>query len=79
MVQTLDQNGFENSSVHRFEYGKSMARFWNDMYFSTWEEFAKVVIKDPDTSHKLGIAAMDEVRNGSALFCPKIVWLARKC
>jgi hypothetical protein len=78
MVRTLDQNGFTNSSMHRFEYGKSMARFWNDMYLSTWEEFAKVVLKDPNASHQLGVAAMDQVRNGSALFCPKLVWVARR-
>ncbi|KAF2450127.1 UMTA methyltransferase family protein-like protein [Karstenula rhodostoma CBS 690.94] len=78
MVQTLNRHGFENASVYRFNYGKSMARFWNDMYFSTWEEFAKVVLKDPSGSHQLGVAAMDEVRNGSALFCPKLVWVARK-
>jgi hypothetical protein len=74
MVQRLNQNGFENRSVHRFEYGKTMARFWNDMYLSAWEESAMVVLRDPVGSYQLGVAAMDEVRNG---FCPELGWVAR--
>lgn len=78
MVHTLSQHGFENASLYQFNDGNPMARIWNDMYFSTWEEFAKVVLKDQSGSHQLGAAAMDEVRDGSALVCSKLVWLARK-
>ena len=32
MVETLEQNGFQDSNLYRFEYNQSMARYWSDMY-----------------------------------------------
>lgn len=49
-----------------------------DRYMSTWEEFAKTVLKTPDESAKLGTEALEQVRDGSAIMCPKLVWIARK-
>ncbi len=45
---------------------------------STWEEFAKTVLKTPEESAKLGTEALEQVRDGSAIMCPKLVWIARK-
>ncbi|KAF2677642.1 UMTA methyltransferase family protein-like protein [Lentithecium fluviatile CBS 122367] len=78
MVQILNSSGFHGSLTHRVEYGRSMARFWSDMYMSTWEEFAKVVLKNPEESHMLGVNAMEQVRDGSAINCAKLVWVAQK-
>ncbi len=78
MVDTLNTNGFSNSRLFRVEYGKAMARFWNDVYMSTWDEFAKVVLQTPKESGELGADAMDQVRDGSAIHCPKLVWIAQK-
>ncbi|PQE27118.1 umta methyltransferase family protein [Rutstroemia sp. NJR-2017a WRK4] len=78
MVATLENNGFKNSKLHRVEYDITMARFWSDVYMSTWDEFAKVVVQKPDESSQLSQAAMDQVRDGSAISCPKLVWVAQK-
>ena len=78
MIQIMNQSGFQNTIYHRVEYSKAMARLWSDVYMSTWEEFAKVVLKTPEASQKLSIQAMDQVRDGSAISCPKLVWVARK-
>ena len=45
---------------------------------STWDEFARMVLRKPDESDKLSSEAMDQVREGSAISCPKLVWVARK-
>ena len=45
---------------------------------STWEEFAKTVLKTPAASAKLGTEALEQVRDGSAIVMPKLVWVARK-
>lgn len=45
---------------------------------STWEEFAKTVLKTPEESANLGTEALEQVRDGSAIMCPKLVWIARK-
>lgn len=78
MVQTFNENGFQESSAYRVEYSHTMARFWNDVYMSTWDEFARVVLKTPEESQRLASAAMDQVREGAAIWCPKLVWVARK-
>ncbi|KAL8778381.1 MAG: hypothetical protein Q9213_007436 [Squamulea squamosa] len=78
MTGTLSQNGFEDAQLLRFDYSLMMARYWNDMYMSTWNEFAKTVLKTPIASAKLGFDALEQVRNGSAIICPKLVWVARK-
>jgi len=78
MTDILNQNGFENSQLHRVEYSVTMARFWSDVYMSTWDEFAKTVIRKPNESSQLSLEAMDQVREGSAISCPKLVWVAQK-
>jgi hypothetical protein len=78
MLKTMNENGLQNTLVHRIEYNKTMARLWNDVYMSTWEEFAKVVLKTPDMSSQLAHYAMGQVREGSAISCPMIVWVAQK-
>jgi len=45
---------------------------------STWEEFAKMVVKKPEELSQLSRTAMDQVRDGSAIWCPKLVWIAQK-
>ncbi|MCJ1441549.1 MAG: hypothetical protein MMC23_002038 [Stictis urceolatum] len=78
MVETLNDNGFQDSFLHRVEYDVTMARFWSDVYMSTWDEFARMVLRKPDESDKLSSEAMDQVREGSSISCPKLVWVARK-
>jgi hypothetical protein len=49
------------------------------MYMSTWEEFAsKFSSENPESVITLSSEAMDEVRNGAAIICPKLVWVAEK-
>ena len=31
MVETLNDNGFQDSFLHRVEYDVTMARFWSDV------------------------------------------------
>jgi hypothetical protein len=78
MVQTMNTSGFHSTFLHRVEYSKAMARLWSDVYMSTWDEFAKVVVKTPEASQQLSSQAMDQVRDGAAISCPKLVWVARK-
>jgi hypothetical protein len=78
MVQTMNTSGFHGTFLHRVEYSKIMARLWNDVYMSTWDEFAKVVLKTPEASRELSSQAMDQVRDGASISCPKLVWVARK-
>jgi hypothetical protein len=78
MITLLNDNGFQGAFLHRVEYDKSMARFWNDVYMSTWDEFARVVLKTPEESRDLSSRAMDQVRDGAAIWCPKLVWVAQK-
>ncbi|TVY54879.1 hypothetical protein LCER1_G004099, partial [Lachnellula cervina] len=73
MVEILNNNGFKNSQLHRVEYDLTMAR-----YMSTWDELAKMIVKKPDESSQLSREAMEEVREGSAICCPKLVWVSQK-
>ena len=45
---------------------------------STWEEFAKTVLQKPIEAAQLGSAAMEQIRGGSSIMCPKLVWVAEK-
>ncbi|MCJ1293583.1 hypothetical protein MMC34_005138 [Xylographa carneopallida] len=78
MPKILNQNGFQDSEVFRHEYSHIMARYWSDMYTATWEEFASTVLKTPEETSRLGTEAMEEVRSGSAIVFPKLIWVARK-
>ena len=78
MVQIMNQNGFQNSILYRIEYSKVMARLGNDIYMGTQDEFAKVVLKSPEDSQKLSTRAMEQVRDVSATFCPKLVLVTQK-
>ncbi|MCJ1376899.1 hypothetical protein MMC20_008144 [Loxospora ochrophaea] len=78
LLETLDRNGFQESKLFRHVYDLIMARFWNDMYMATWNEFARTVLQRPDETSKLGFAAMEEVRSGSAIVFPKLVWVAKR-
>ncbi|KAI5926282.1 hypothetical protein F4810DRAFT_656256 [Camillea tinctor] len=74
----MDANGFTGSQLYTYEYGLGMARFWNDVYVSTWKEFAKNVLKTPAESNELELKGMEETRNGAAINTPKLVWVAKK-
>jgi hypothetical protein len=78
MAQIMKSSSFHSTFLHRVEYGKAMARLWHDVYMSTWEEFAKVVLKTPETSQELSSRAMDQVRDGAAIRFAKLVWIAKK-
>ncbi|MCJ1226481.1 hypothetical protein MMC12_003133 [Toensbergia leucococca] len=78
LTETLNQHGFQDSKLFRHEYSQIMARYWNDMYMATWDEFARTVLEKPGEVSKLGNKAMKEVRNGSAIMFPKLVWVAQK-
>lgn len=47
-------------------------------YMSTWDEFAKMIVRKPEESLQLSMEAMDQVRDGCAISCPKLVWIAQK-
>jgi hypothetical protein len=36
------------------------------------------VLKTPEDSRELSSRAMDQVRDGAAISCPKLVWVAKK-
>ncbi|KAI9643564.1 hypothetical protein NHQ30_008183 [Ciborinia camelliae] len=73
MVNILNESGFQNARLQKVEYDMSMAS-----YMSTWDEFAKMIIQKPEESFQLSRAAMDQVRDGCAICCPKLVWIAQK-
>ncbi|KAL1853105.1 hypothetical protein Daus18300_011933 [Diaporthe australafricana] len=74
----MEENGHSNPKLHTFEYGLDMARFWNDVYISTWKEFADHVLKMPEVTRKLEQDGLDEARRGAATMVPKLVWVAQK-
>ncbi|RYP55409.1 hypothetical protein DL769_010195 [Monosporascus sp. CRB-8-3] len=76
--QSMDQNGYAGLQLYTYQYGLDVARFWNDIYVSTWKEFAGNVLKTPEVSRELERKGMDEARNGAAILTPKLVWVARK-
>ncbi|KAJ8108897.1 hypothetical protein ONZ43_g6286 [Nemania bipapillata] len=78
MANIMRQNQYSEVSLFNYEYDLSMARFWNDIYVSTWKEFAKNVLKTPEQSNELEIEAMAEVREGASIMTPKLVWVAKK-
>ncbi|XXH01550.1 hypothetical protein Hte_007910 [Hypoxylon texense] len=78
LTKIMNENGYSDSSLYTYEYGLSTARIWNDVYVSTWKEFADNVLKNPKAVRELEQKGMDEARNGAALMFPKLVWVARK-
>ncbi|KAI1734284.1 hypothetical protein F4680DRAFT_471292 [Xylaria scruposa] len=74
----MSKNQYSEVSLYNYEYGLDMARFWNDIYVSTWREFAKNVLKTPGESKELEMKAMAEAREGAAIMTPKLVWVAKK-
>ena len=43
-----------------------------------WEELAETALKTPEETAQLGTEALEQVRDGSAIVCPKLLWIARK-
>ncbi|KAI1157675.1 hypothetical protein F5B18DRAFT_150179 [Nemania serpens] len=78
LIDIMDTNGFSGSLLYTYEYGLRTARLWNDVYVSTWKEFAESVLKTPEVSHELELKAMQEVRDGAAIMVPKLVWISQK-
>ncbi|KAI1204851.1 uncharacterized protein F4807DRAFT_445257 [Annulohypoxylon truncatum] len=78
LTEILDENGFTGSLLYTYEYGHGLARLWNDIYVSTWKEFANNVLKTPRMSEDLERKGMEEARNGAAIMTPKLVWVTRK-
>ncbi|KAI1370592.1 hypothetical protein F4677DRAFT_465078 [Hypoxylon crocopeplum] len=78
LTQIMDENGYTGSLLYTYEYGLGIARFWSDLYVSTWKEFADNVLKTPEVSRELERQGMEETRNGAAIMVPKLVWVARK-
>ncbi|KAJ6015161.1 hypothetical protein N7540_009752 [Penicillium herquei] len=74
----MDENGYAGSMLYPYEYGLGMARFWNDVYLSTWKEFADNALRTPEASRKLEQNAMIETLNGASIMVPKLVWVTRK-
>ncbi|KAI1189307.1 hypothetical protein F5B17DRAFT_450215 [Nemania serpens] len=78
LTDIMDKNGYSGSLLYTYEYGLNMARLWNDVYVSTWKEFAESVLKTPEVSRELELKGMQEARNGAAIMVPKLVWIAQK-
>ncbi|KAI9148861.1 N-methyltransferase tcpN [Paramyrothecium foliicola] len=78
LTNILDESGYMNTHLYTYEYGLGMARFWSDVYVSTWKEFADNVLKTPEVSNELERRAMIETRNGAAIMVPKLIWVAKK-
>ncbi|KAK3305629.1 uncharacterized protein B0T15DRAFT_397103 [Chaetomium strumarium] len=78
MTRILDENGYTGSRLHTYTDGLDRARIWNEIYVSTWKEFAEKALQTPDESSRLEQKAVDEVRRGAAIMVPKLVWVAKK-
>ncbi|RYP41314.1 hypothetical protein DL769_011580 [Monosporascus sp. CRB-8-3] len=78
LIEIMNENGYTDSLLYTYEYGLGIARFWNDVYVSTWKEFADNVLKTPEVSKELERRGMEETRNGAAIMVPKLVWVAKK-
>ncbi|RDH31100.1 hypothetical protein BDQ94DRAFT_172541 [Aspergillus welwitschiae] len=78
LTQIMDENGFTGSMLYTYEYGLGNARFWSDVYVSTWKEFAENALKTPEASKKLEHNAMMETLNGASIMVPKLVWVTKK-
>ncbi|KAI9035643.1 uncharacterized protein KD926_003154 [Aspergillus affinis] len=78
LTRTMDENGYTDSTLYTYEYGLGMARFWSDLYVSTWKEFAENALKTPEASRKLERSAMVETLNGASIMVPKLVWVTKK-
>ncbi|KAJ5094156.1 hypothetical protein N7456_010017 [Penicillium angulare] len=78
LKRIMDENGYTDSMLYTYEYGLGMARFWNDVYVSTWKEFADNALKTPEESGKLERNAMMETLNGASIMVPKLVWVTKK-
>ncbi|KAJ5622635.1 hypothetical protein N7528_005867 [Penicillium herquei] len=78
LTQIMDENGYTGSTLYTYEYGLGMARFWSDVYMSTWKEFADNALKTPEASRKLERNAMVETVNGASIMVPKLVWITKK-
>ncbi|KAJ5720084.1 hypothetical protein N7493_006962 [Penicillium malachiteum] len=78
LTQIMDENGYTGSTLYTYEYGLGMARFWSDVYMSTWKEFADNALKTPEASRKLERNAMVETMNGASIMVPKLVWVTKK-
>ncbi|KAH8892198.1 hypothetical protein GQ53DRAFT_781410 [Thozetella sp. PMI_491] len=77
LTQMMNESGYTQPSMYVYEYSLGMARFWNDVYVSTWKEFAENILQTSETSHELEGKGMEEARNGAAIMVPKLVWVAR--
>ncbi|KAI1368600.1 hypothetical protein F5Y08DRAFT_247748 [Xylaria arbuscula] len=78
LAHIMSQNQYCKVAMYNYEYGLGMARFWNDIYVSTWKEFAKNVLKAPEQSEELETKGMNEARQGASIMTPKLVWVAKK-
>ncbi|KAJ5287689.1 hypothetical protein N7478_003375 [Penicillium angulare] len=78
LKRIMDESGYTGSVLYTYEYGLGMARFWNDVYVSTWKEFADNALKNPEESGKLERNAMMETLNGASIMVPKLVWVTKK-
>ncbi|KAI1429591.1 hypothetical protein F5Y12DRAFT_413037 [Xylaria sp. FL1777] len=78
LAHVMSENQYNSVFLYTYEYGLGMARFWNDIYVSTWKEFAKSVLKTPEKSQALEDKAMAEAREGASIMTPKLVWVAQK-
>ncbi|CAI7616428.1 unnamed protein product [Penicillium manginii] len=78
LTRIMDENGYTESTLYTYEYGLEMARFWSDVYMSTWKEFADNALKTPEASRKLEHNAMMETLNGASIMVPKLVWVTKK-
>jgi hypothetical protein len=78
MITLLNDNGFQDAFLHRAAYDPSLWRVGHELNMGVWDEFAKVVLRTPEESYELSERAMEEVREGAAIWCPILVWVAQK-
>ncbi|PYH88848.1 hypothetical protein BO71DRAFT_488437 [Aspergillus ellipticus CBS 707.79] len=78
LTRIMDENGYTGSTLYTYEYGLGTARFWSDLYVSTWKEFAENALKTPEVSRQLEHNAMLETLNGASIMVPTLVWVTKK-
>ncbi|KAH9908174.1 hypothetical protein F4778DRAFT_798173 [Xylariomycetidae sp. FL2044] len=78
LTRIMDEHGYAGSTLYTYEYGLGIARFWSDVYVSTWKEFATNVLRTPEVSDELERKAMEETRKGASIMVPKLVWVTKK-
>ena len=81
LAELLDENGFENSRLHRVPQNPSYLKFQTDVHILSFSELAANMAEDDERKPnftKLVEDVFDESRQGAAHGCAKTIFVAQK-